>query len=73
MTAKVFDGFAAGSAPAWSLATLAHRFAAWRETARQRRALAALPPEMLRDIGLDAEAAAAEAERAFWDLPMGRR
>ena len=58
------------SAPAgWSLAALRRRFAAWTELRRQRRALARLTPAQLRDIGLDSEAAAAEAARAFWDAP----
>ncbi|MDH3263381.1 MAG: DUF1127 domain-containing protein [Paracoccaceae bacterium] len=36
---------------------------------RQRRALAALPPERLRDIGISPEAARREAERPAWDVP----
>lgn len=39
--------------------------AAWR----QRRALAALTPEQLKDIGLTPGAARGEAERPVWDVP----
>ena len=53
----------------WSLSAIRRRFAAWLEVARQRRALARLTPAQLRDIGLDDEAAAAEAARVFWDAP----
>lgn len=42
------------------------------ETARERRALAAADPRMLRDIGLTAEAAAQESRRLIWDLPPAR-
>jgi uncharacterized protein YjiS (DUF1127 family) len=38
----------------------------WRERARQRRHLAALPADMLRDIGVSPRAARAEAARPFW-------
>jgi len=36
---------------------------------RSRRALARLDARMLEDIGVSAEAAAAEASRAPWDVP----
>lgn len=36
---------------------------------RSRRALAALSPDQLRDVGLSARDAAAEAARAPWDAP----
>ena len=44
------------------------RRAAWRmvQRVRQRRALAALEPRLLRDIGLSAAQARAEAARPFW-------
>lgn len=45
----------------------------WLETSRQRRALARLDAARLEDIGLDPEAAAAEAARPFWDPPAGWR
>jgi uncharacterized protein YjiS (DUF1127 family) len=37
--------------------------------ARQRRALAALPPERLDDIGLTIEEARTEATKPLWDVP----
>lgn len=36
---------------------------------RQRRALAALDPSRLDDLGLTSRAAEAEAARPFWDVP----
>lgn len=45
----------------WPLRALA----AWR----QRRTLAALPPELLDDVGLSRDAADAEARRPIWDVP----
>lgn len=36
---------------------------------KQRRALARLTPEQLRDIGVSMEDAQVEAARRFWDLP----
>lgn len=49
------------------------RLSAWRELTRQRQALSRLSPEHLRDIGLDGDAALAEADRPFWDAPRGWR
>lgn len=40
-----------------------------RATRRQRRALLRLDDALLRDIGLDREAARAEASRPAWDVP----
>lgn len=37
--------------------------------ARQRRALARMEPAQLRDLGIDAEEARAEAGRPVWDVP----
>ena len=42
------------------------RFMEMREVARQRKALARLTPEQLRDIGLTPEEARAEANLMFW-------
>ena len=42
--------------------------AAWRETARQRRALELLDEDRLRDIGLTRADVAREAGRNPWDL-----
>ena len=50
------------SAFADSLAT----FGLWRERARQRRHLAEMSPEMLRDIGVSPSQARAEAGKPFW-------
>lgn len=36
---------------------------------RSRRALSALSPAQLRDVGLSARAAATEAARPLWDAP----
>tara|TARA_Y100000815_G_C13027795_1_gene381946 strand:- start:14 stop:280 length:267 start_codon:yes stop_codon:yes gene_type:complete len=49
------------------------RFMEMREVARQRKALARLSPEQLRDIGLDGDLARSEADRPFWDAPQGWR
>ena len=38
----------------------------WIERQRGRRALSELPPQLLRDIGLDEETAAREAAKPFW-------
>lgn len=46
--------------------------AKWIRVARERRQLAGLNERQLRDIGVDAENAAAEAARPFWDVPAGR-
>ncbi|WP_298859545.1 DUF1127 domain-containing protein [uncultured Sulfitobacter sp.] len=36
---------------------------------RSRRALAALAPEQLQDVGLTSEEAQAEAQKPVWDAP----
>lgn len=41
----------------------------WIRVARERRALARLDERVMRDIGIDPDAAAVEAARPFWDLP----
>lgn len=41
----------------------------WIAVARQRARLAALSEDALADLGIDPEAARAEAARPFWDLP----
>ncbi|MEM6744584.1 MAG: DUF1127 domain-containing protein [Pseudomonadota bacterium] len=53
--------------------SLLARLLGWAELSRQRRDLFGLSPHQLRDIGLDARAAAAEAGRPFWDAPAGWR
>lgn len=42
----------------------------WRNLARQRRELARLSDEMLKDIGVSRVDALREAKRPFWDDPM---
>ncbi len=44
----------------------------WIRVSRERRSLAGLSEQRLRDIGIDAATAAAEASRPFWDVPEGR-
>ena len=70
MRARSLSTFAPGVL--WSPHALLRRLAVWRALARERRALATLDPHLLRDMGLDAGAAAREAERPFWDVPDGR-
>jgi uncharacterized protein YjiS (DUF1127 family) len=43
------------------------RLAHWSERARQRRQLAQLDDDRLRDIGISRAQALAEADRPFWD------
>ena len=43
-----------------------HTLELWQERHEQRRALAALTPEELRDIGVSAGDAALEARKPFW-------
>ena len=40
----------------------------WMQVASERRRLAQLDDAALRDLGLDREAAAAEARRPFWSV-----
>jgi uncharacterized protein YjiS (DUF1127 family) len=42
----------------------------WRQRSRTRAHLAALPQRQLRDVGLDPEAVAREAQKSFWQ-PLG--
>jgi uncharacterized protein YjiS (DUF1127 family) len=62
----------AGLAPAPLLAALVARLRLWRRLRAERRSLMRLDARLLRDIGLDAAAAAREAARPFWDVPPGR-
>ena len=41
-------------------------FELWCSRVRQRRHLSELSPELLRDVGLSADAAQAEAMKPFW-------
>jgi uncharacterized protein YjiS (DUF1127 family) len=49
------------------------RIAQAAQLMRQRRALALLDPHLLRDIGIDATAQAAEGARPVWDVPKAWR
>ena len=40
----------------------------WNERARQRHQLATLGDHLLRDIGIDRDAARRESSRHFWDI-----
>ncbi|MGD9919319.1 MAG: DUF1127 domain-containing protein [Paenirhodobacter sp.] len=42
-----------------------------RELQQSRRALGFLDPRLMRDAGIDVEAARREAERPVWDAPAG--
>ncbi|MCY1276341.1 hypothetical protein D9M70_250050 [compost metagenome] len=44
----------------------------WYELAHQRRQLARLSDEMLKDIGLSRADILEESERPFWDDPLNR-
>lgn len=58
------------SAPRTSLtAIIATSFTVWK----QRRALAALAPHQLKDMGISRQNAALEAARPLWDLPRQTR
>ncbi|EKE43927.1 hypothetical protein OCGS_1908 [Oceaniovalibus guishaninsula JLT2003] len=48
---------------------LLERLADWQSLYRQRHALAALDAGRLRDLGLTAQQARAEASRPVWDAP----
>jgi uncharacterized protein YjiS (DUF1127 family) len=66
--ARPVAGFAAAPLFAGFLA----RLRLWRRLRAERQSLARLDARLLRDIGLDAAAAAKEAARPFWDVPPGR-
>lgn len=44
----------------------------WLDVWAERRALAALGPAQLADIGVSEAAATRESERPFWDVPARR-
>lgn len=57
-----FGAFSLGVALAGARALVA----LWVRRARGRRELAALPPHLLRDVGLDESSARFEAGKPFW-------
>lgn len=60
------SGFAARIGDA--LARAFRRIVFWRTVAAQRRLLVSMDERMLRDIGIDRQAALREARRPFWDV-----
>lgn len=48
---------------------LLSRISTWMRVAEERRALANLPADRLKDIGMSEHAAAMEIARPFWDAP----
>lgn len=54
------------------LVRMIKRIARWRALARERRALAALSEEALKDLGLTRAEQEAEWKRPFWDDPFCR-
>jgi Uncharacterized conserved small protein len=62
----------AGLPAAPSAAALLARLSFWRKVRAERRALSRLDARLLRDVGLDRDAADAEAARPFWSEPANR-
>ena len=60
------------SGPALRLPRVSFPLVRWLRVSSERRSLAGLDARQLRDIGIDAATAAAEASRPFWDVPEGR-
>ncbi|MCP8467297.1 DUF1127 domain-containing protein [Pseudomonas sp. ZM23] len=58
------------AAPLWR--RVLQRVLRWRELARQRRLLATMSDEALKDIGLSRADVQEESERPFWMDNMGR-
>ncbi|MBF8748886.1 DUF1127 domain-containing protein [Pseudomonas monteilii] len=60
--------------PAFSFSSLWHRLlqrvTRWQQLYRQRRELASLGDETLKDLGLSRADIMQEAERPFWDDPL---
>ena len=59
--------------PSSSLSRLFRRLATAVALGRQRARLSDLDPHILRDIGLSADEAEAEARRSVWDVPPNWR
>jgi len=60
------------SGPAFRLPRVSLPLGQWIRVSSERRSLAGLNEQQLRDIGIDAATASAEASRPFWDVPKGR-
>lgn len=52
--------------PRGALGSLLRQLLAWRETARQRRQLASLTTEQLRDVGITTTDVGRELSKPFW-------
>lgn len=57
------------AAPQYRAQSLWARMSAMISVTRQRRALSALDPHLLRDVGITPAQAAAEAQKPVWNLP----
>lgn len=69
----VVSDYASGACDASSLPVrIIKRIARWRALARQRRALASLGEEALKDLGLTRAEQETEWKRPFWDDPFCR-
>lgn len=55
-----------GLRPRFDVVLLLNMVEVWRQRARSRRLLAALPDQMLRDIGLSRADATGESQKPFW-------
>ena len=60
------------SGPAFRPLRVSLPLAKWISLSSERRSLAGLNEQQLRDIGIDAATAATESSRPFWDVPQGR-
>ena len=63
---KAYSAWRKERAPIHPFAAAFMLLARWIERSRQRRALAGLDDQMLRDIGITRVEAAREAEKPFW-------
>jgi uncharacterized protein YjiS (DUF1127 family) len=52
--------------PIQALVRVAHVLAVWENRARERKALAEMPPNMLKDIGISRIDAHRETDKPFW-------
>ncbi len=60
------------SGPTFRLPRVSLPLGQWIRVSRERRSLAGLNEQQLRDIGIDSATASEEASRPFWDVPAGR-
>lgn len=57
----------------WRVSTIFNQLRRWKELYQQRRALASLGEETLKDLGLSRADVEREASRPFWDDPQSPR